>query len=176
MNIQPLKELEAMPYFIPTPAHRLAVVRNILADIKGYSSNQSEFRVVVAFKAAEPMALWVLVVGEHACRMAMWPLKSLSFGRTRTKPRLSYPSTLGMLLGCPRPHGCSQDPVAIHGRNLQAGAWEEHQGQCQAWSRLKPTISAWCWCNMFFRASSCGDCALSLCTLFLHCTPASVLP
>lgn len=57
-----------MPYFIPTPAHRVAVVQNILADRKGYGSNQSEFRIVVAFKAAEPMALRVLVVGEHACR------------------------------------------------------------------------------------------------------------
>lgn len=71
--MQPLKELEPVPYFIPTPAHGMAVARNILVDIKGYGSDQSEFRVVVAFEAAEPMALRVLVVGEHACRTAMWP-------------------------------------------------------------------------------------------------------
>lgn len=128
MYMQLLKELEPVPYFIPTPAHRLAVIQNILADIKGYGSNQSEFRVVVAFKAAEPMALRVLVVGEHACRTATWPLKSLSFGRIRTKPHLSYPPTPGTLLGCPCPRACSQDPVATHGRSLG----KEHQGQCQA--------------------------------------------
>lgn len=68
MYIEPLREVEPVPYFIPTPAHRVAVIQNIPAARKGYGSHEPEFRIVVAFKAAEPMALRVLVVGEHACR------------------------------------------------------------------------------------------------------------
>lgn len=33
---------------------------------KGYNSNQSEFRIVITLKAAEPMAVWILMIRKHA--------------------------------------------------------------------------------------------------------------
>lgn len=33
---------------------------------KGYNSNQSEFRIVITFKTAKPMAVWILVICKHA--------------------------------------------------------------------------------------------------------------
>lgn len=64
----------------------MAVLLAHLEGTKGYSSNQSEFRIVIALKAAEPMAVRILVVGEHACKQEQWPLQSLSFDKKSYKP------------------------------------------------------------------------------------------
>lgn len=93
------RSLSQVPYFTPTPAHGMAVIWNILAERKGYSSNQAEFWIVITFKAAEPVAVRVLVVGEHACRTATRLFKNLSFVGSCTKPHLPSPCTLGSAPG-----------------------------------------------------------------------------
>lgn len=46
----------------------LSLVAPPSGKFKGYNSNQSEFRIVITFKAAKPMAVRILVVCKHACK------------------------------------------------------------------------------------------------------------
>jgi len=99
--------------------------------MKGYSSNQSEFRIVIALKAAEPMAVRVLVVGEHACRTERWRLQSLSVNEQLYKTSHMHPSQHPV-------SALALSPVLPPTAGARGCSGKDRQGQRQARGGLSP--------------------------------------